>query len=166
MIELRDDNGILCCYSSETFAEAKSEARLAITAYEYAFSFFIANDGYKRLLNKWHEVMRSSQISLTILDAHGYVERPGWQYEDNGKEFPIQGWLDKHDGTATALIIGACRPPWGEISSQRSLVFHGEGDVSPFDVANDRKIARAYVPGVGYIGNSRREINDVIKNLR
>ncbi len=93
----------------------------------------------------------TGQRGFHILHAHGDSADNTWVYENSGGIFPVQNWIDAHDGQALALMIACCNPMGAEIQAQRSLVIHPRQSINLVMIAKDPKLLRVYVPGRGYL---------------
>src|SRR3990172_8142682 len=61
---------------------------------------------------------------LKILHAHESVPNKQWLFADDGIEYPVHGWVDSMDGTASVLIIICCNTSNATLTAERSSIIY------------------------------------------
>jgi hypothetical protein len=103
-----------------------------------------------------------------ILEAHGDFYNGEWTISENHKSLgTVQNWIDKQDGTATALMVTSCNPERSELHSSHSLVLHTSRLVKALpQMIYNQGLIRVFVPGEGYMENNYNGLRRLINRLK
>lgn len=113
---------------------------------------------------------RSSGLQdYAILDAHGESDGRGWIFLDRKASYPVQGWVDKMDGSSLALLLYCCNHGRSTVFSEKSVILHSSGDIRFKEKKRGgySKVGktRIYVPGDGYL-DGYRSLRNAIEKYR
>lgn len=101
---------------------------------------------------------------IVILKSHGKVSSSIYVFNDGNQVRPVQEWIDEHDGRANTLILMVCSDPTAKIESKQSLVIHPFGSVSDMKLSQRLRV-RMFVPGFGYVEDSRSLLTKALKGF-
>jgi hypothetical protein len=103
-----------------------------------------------------------------ILEAHGDFYNGEWVIGENHKSLgTVRDWVNKYDGTVTALMVTSCNPCGSELFSEHSLVLHTSRLVPALPcMINTQGLIRVFVPGNGYMENDYKGLRRLINRLR
>jgi hypothetical protein len=103
-----------------------------------------------------------------LLESHGDFYNGEWVVCENHKSLgTVQDWVDKHDGTATALMITCCNPERSELHSSHSLVLHASRLVGALPaMIYTQGLIKLFVPGKGYMERDYKGLRRLINGLK
>ncbi len=132
-------------------------------------NFFRGREDYRRFIDLYGRVNGLERCAL--LEAHGNTNGD-WVYQDNGKTYRVQTWVNSVDGKYSALLLCVCNPGTHTPKSKKSVLmipddiieFIGSGGTTP-----ERNVCfDLYVPKKGLLDSYTigYEIKQLEKSLQ
>ncbi len=91
-----------------------------------------------------------------LLQAHSGRKKGKWWFSDRKRDYILQNWINKVDGTTLAILLYCCNEHNLEVKSEQSIIIHSTSKLNAKKFIQNRARMRIYMPREGYLDTHYR----------